>query len=45
MLKAAAGGGGKGIRIVRDEGQLFEAFAMARAEAQGAFGDDRVDLE
>jgi acetyl-CoA carboxylase biotin carboxylase subunit len=45
MLKAAAGGGGKGIRIVRDEQGLLEAFQMARAEARGAFGDDRVYLE
>lgn len=45
MLKAAAGGGGKGIRIVREEKQLLEAFHMARAEARGAFGDDRVYLE
>jgi len=45
MLKAAAGGGGKGIRIVRDEAQLLEAFHMARAEAKGAFGDDRIYLE
>jgi acetyl-CoA carboxylase biotin carboxylase subunit len=45
MLKAAAGGGGKGIRIVPSEKQLLEAFRMARAEAQGAFGDDRVYLE
>lgn len=45
MLKAAAGGGGKGIRIVREEKSLLEAFHMARAEAKGAFGDDRVYLE
>ncbi|MCB9885567.1 MAG: acetyl-CoA carboxylase biotin carboxylase subunit [Planctomycetes bacterium] len=45
MLKAAAGGGGKGIRIVREEKQLVEAFELARAEARGAFGDDRVYLE
>jgi acetyl-CoA carboxylase biotin carboxylase subunit len=45
MLKAAAGGGGKGIRIVEDESGLLEAFRMARAEAAGAFGDDRVYLE
>jgi acetyl-CoA carboxylase, biotin carboxylase subunit len=45
MLKAAAGGGGKGIRIVHAEKQLREAFQMARAEAKGAFGDDRVYLE
>jgi len=45
MLKAAAGGGGKGIRIVDDEAGLIEAWQMARAEARGAFGDDRVYLE
>jgi acetyl-CoA carboxylase biotin carboxylase subunit len=45
MLKAAAGGGGKGIRIVEKESGLLEAFRMARAEAKGAFGDDRVYLE
>ncbi|MGE0143764.1 MAG: acetyl/propionyl/methylcrotonyl-CoA carboxylase subunit alpha [Planctomycetota bacterium] len=45
MLKAAAGGGGKGIRIVRDRSGLIEAAKMARAEAQGAFGDDRIYLE
>ena len=45
MLKAAAGGGGKGIRIVRDEKGLREAFQLASAEAKSAFGDDRVYLE
>lgn len=45
MLKAAAGGGGKGIRIVRAEKDLLAAASMARAEARGAFGDDRVYLE
>jgi acetyl-CoA carboxylase biotin carboxylase subunit len=45
MLKAAAGGGGKGIRIVREPAQLLEAFHLARAEAKGAFGDERVYLE
>ncbi|MFK7738932.1 MAG: acetyl/propionyl/methylcrotonyl-CoA carboxylase subunit alpha [Planctomycetota bacterium] len=45
MLKAAAGGGGKGIRIVESEDQLLEAFRMARAEAKSSFGDDRVYLE
>jgi acetyl-CoA carboxylase biotin carboxylase subunit len=45
MLKAAAGGGGKGIRIVEEESGLVEAFRMAQAEAKGAFGDDRVYLE
>jgi len=45
MLKAARGGGGKGIRIVTEESGLVAAFRMARAEAKGAFGDDRVYLE
>jgi acetyl-CoA carboxylase biotin carboxylase subunit len=45
MLKAAAGGGGKGIRIVRDEAGLKEAFQLASAEAKSAFGDDRIYLE
>ena len=45
MLKAAAGGGGKGIRIVREEKQLVEAFELARAEAKSSFGDDRIYLE
>ena len=45
MLKAASGGGGKGIRIVTEESGLLEAFRMARAEAKGAFADDRVYLE
>jgi acetyl-CoA carboxylase, biotin carboxylase subunit len=45
MLKAASGGGGKGIRIVEREEDLLEAFRLASAEAKGAFGDDRVYLE
>jgi acetyl-CoA carboxylase biotin carboxylase subunit len=45
MLKAAAGGGGRGIRIVRDESELAEAAGLARAEARTAFGDDRIYLE
>ena len=45
MLKAAAGGGGKGIRIVREAKELLPAAQMARAEAKGAFGDDRIYLE
>jgi len=45
ILKAAAGGGGKGMRIVRAEKELGEAFRLARAEAKSAFGDDAVFLE
>jgi acetyl-CoA carboxylase biotin carboxylase subunit len=45
MLKAAAGGGGKGLRLVRSPSELASALARARSEASGAFGDDRVYLE
>jgi acetyl/propionyl-CoA carboxylase alpha subunit len=45
MVKAAAGGGGKGMRIVERERDLPEALAAARREAQSAFGDARLLLE
>jgi acetyl-CoA carboxylase biotin carboxylase subunit len=45
LIKAAAGGGGKGMRIVRVEEDLAAAFAAAAREALGAFGDDRLFLE
>lgn len=45
MLKAAAGGGGKGMRLVREERQLLSSLEQARSEAMGAFGDQRVYLE
>jgi acetyl-CoA carboxylase biotin carboxylase subunit len=45
MLKAAAGGGGKGLRLVTAVADLPSAVARARSEAQSAFGDDRVYLE
>jgi propionyl-CoA carboxylase alpha chain len=45
LVKAAAGGGGKGMRVVNDPAELDEAVAAARREAGGAFGDDRVFLE
>ena len=45
MLKAAAGGGGKGMRIVRSEAEMAEAIGAARREAMGAFGDDRLLVE
>ena len=45
MLKAAAGGGGKGMRLVAAEGGLQSAFDAARSEAAAAFGDSSVYLE
>ena len=45
LVKAAAGGGGKGMRLVRDAGELRDAVAAARREAQAAFGDPTVFLE
>ncbi|HTM57075.1 MAG TPA: acetyl-CoA carboxylase biotin carboxylase subunit [Candidatus Udaeobacter sp.] len=45
MLKAAAGGGGKGMRIVRSDAELDSAWGTTRGEARAAFGDDRVYLE
>ncbi|KRL04987.1 acetyl-CoA carboxylase biotin carboxylase subunit [Liquorilactobacillus oeni] len=45
LLKAAAGGGGKGIRRVDNEGQLRKSFAEAQQEAQVSFGDSRMYLE
>jgi acetyl-CoA carboxylase, biotin carboxylase subunit len=45
MLKAAAGGGGRGMRMVTEESELASALASARAEAKAAFGDDTLYLE
>ena len=45
MVKAAAGGGGKGMRLVGSAAELPSALARARSEARGAFGDDRIYLE
>lgn len=45
MIKAAAGGGGKGIRIVRQPEDLEASLRLARSEAQGAFGDSSVYME
>jgi acetyl-CoA carboxylase biotin carboxylase subunit len=45
MLKAAAGGGGKGLRLVQDEESLSAAAERARSEALSAFGDGRLYLE
>jgi acetyl-CoA carboxylase biotin carboxylase subunit len=45
LVKAAGGGGGRGLRVVRDLGSLAQAVAVASAEAGAAFGDSRVYLE
>jgi len=45
MLKAAAGGGGRGMKVIRSEDEMATGLALARAEAQAAFGDDTVYLE
>ena len=45
LIKASAGGGGKGMRIVRERGELADALAAARREASNAFGDDTLLLE
>ena len=45
LVKASAGGGGKGMRIVRSAEELEDALSAARREAQNAFGDDKLLLE
>ncbi|MBH1932936.1 acetyl-CoA carboxylase biotin carboxylase subunit [Streptomyces sp. AV19] len=45
LLKPSAGGGGKGMRLVRDEALLGEEIAAARREARGSFGDDTLLVE
>ena len=45
IVKAAAGGGGRGMRVVRSPGELEEALEAAQREAKAAFGDDRVFCE
>jgi len=45
MIKAASGGGGKGMRIVHNEGEFADALASAQRESANAFGDTRVILE
>jgi propionyl-CoA carboxylase alpha chain len=45
MIKASAGGGGKGMRIAFDKAEVAENFARARSEAKSSFGDDRVFIE
>ena len=45
MIKASAGGGGKGMRVVRSEGELESSLRMAQNEARSSFGDDSVFIE
>ncbi len=45
LIKAAAGGGGRGMKVARDAGELSEALSTARSEAKAAFGDDSVYIE
>jgi len=45
MIKASAGGGGKGMRIARDDGEARSGLRSARNEARASFGDDRVFIE
>jgi propionyl-CoA carboxylase alpha chain len=45
MIKASAGGGGKGMRIAHAAAEVAEGFARARSEAKSSFGDDRVFIE
>lgn len=45
LLKPSAGGGGKGMHVVRERAHLTEALARARREAKSAFGDDRLVIE
>jgi propionyl-CoA carboxylase alpha chain len=45
MIKASAGGGGKGMRVARNAAETEEGFALARSEAKSSFGDDRVFIE
>jgi acetyl-CoA carboxylase biotin carboxylase subunit len=45
LVKAAAGGGGRGIKLARDEDELDALLGLARSEASAAFGDERVYLE
>ncbi|MEZ0198814.1 ATP-grasp domain-containing protein, partial [Pseudomonas qingdaonensis] len=45
LLKASAGGGGKGMKVVEEESQLADALASAQREAQSSFGDPRMLVE
>ena len=45
MLKASAGGGGKGMRVARDAAEVREGFRLSRDEARASFGDERLMIE
>ena len=45
MIKASAGGGGKGLRVAWNDGEAFDGFTSCRNEAKASFGDDRVFVE
>ena len=45
MIKASAGGGGKGMRVARNRAEVAEGFTRARSEAKASFGDERVFIE
>ncbi len=45
MIKASAGGGGKGLRVAQNDQEAFEGFTSCRNEARNSFGDDRVFIE
>ena len=45
MIKASAGGGGKGLRVAHDDRQTIEGYSACRNEARSSFGDDRVFIE
>jgi propionyl-CoA carboxylase alpha chain len=45
MIKASAGGGGKGLRVAWDDAQAREGYASCRSEAMSSFGDDRIFIE
>ncbi|SDG50699.1 acetyl-CoA carboxylase biotin carboxylase subunit [Pelagibacterium luteolum] len=45
MIKASAGGGGKGMRIARSDAEVEEAFERSKSEAASSFGDDRIFIE
>lgn len=45
MIKASAGGGGKGLRVAFNDKEAAEGFAACKTEAMNSFGDDRIFIE